>query len=83
MSVAVPLKKKKSVFDMVNHIPLYEAIMFVIRALVCNVQLSSLILTAFDGQNETPSTSSSEPESVVMLLNKLRAPIDSYLHGTR
>jgi hypothetical protein len=69
---------------MVKHIPLFKAIMLVLRAIVSNVQLADLVLTAPEGDPESPGTSSeSEPQSVSTLMTKLKKQIEEYLHRTR
>lgn len=67
---------------MVKHIPLYKAIMSLLRVMVSNVQLADLVLTASGSDTESPGTSDSQPDSIASLMGHLKSQIEDYLRRT-
>lgn len=63
--------RNDSVLDMARHIPLYRAVLQLLRAMANSSQLTPLLL---------PRTGKSGDPSIVALLSSMRVCVDTYMH---
>jgi len=66
--------RNDSVLDMARHIPLYRAVLKILRALALNSQLVKLLL---------PQTSKNNEPSVSSLLKNMKTCVDTYANKLR
>ncbi|XP_043255701.1 baculoviral IAP repeat-containing protein 6 [Colletes gigas] len=64
--------RNDSVLDMARHIPLYRAVLQLLRAMARSNQLAPLLLPKGSGKSSEPS--------VVSLLSSMRVCVDTYVH---